>query len=116
MIQQTNARTSNRRGAALIIALVLLLLVTAISASLIRGFYTDRQERDRSLIRVQAELLRQDFADRVNLGQVPALTLHAGPLDGTFQLTSQETGVVVEYFDNANNLVYSNSKSSTQSD
>ena len=108
MIQHNNTRSSKRRGAALIIALVLLLLVTAISASLIRGFYTDRQERDRSLIRVQAELLRQDFADRVNLGQVPALTLHAGPLDGTFQLTSRDAAVTVEYFDNANNLIYTN--------
>jgi len=108
MIQQTNARTSNRRGAALVIALVLLLLVTAISAVLIRGFYTDRLERDRSQIRIQAELLRRDFADCTHAGQAAALTLQTDSFDGTFQLIpTDENGVRVEYHDAANKLIYS---------
>ena len=101
---QANKRISNRRGAALIIALVLLLLVSAISASLIQGFYTDRRERDRSLIRTQAELLRQDFA-----GETLTLPHVSDSFPGTFQLTACENGVVVEYHDTTNTLVYTSS-------
>ena len=64
MIRENNARTSNRRGAALIIALVLLLLVGAISTSLIRGFYTDRQERNR---RVQSLECQQPTHELLSL-------------------------------------------------
>ena len=103
---QINARTSNRRGAALIIALVLMLLVSAISATLIRGFYTDRRERDQSLIRIQADLLRQDFAECTNNTQATALTLHTDSFDGTFQLTTNENGAIVEYYDDAKKLIY----------
>jgi Tfp pilus assembly protein PilX len=115
MIQQTNVRPSNRRGAALVIALVLMLLVTAVSATLIRGFYTDRRERDQSQIRTQAELLRQDFSERTNIlraassdfsGETQTLTNLSGFFDGTFQLTSSENGVIVEYYDSANKLIY----------
>jgi len=105
MIQQ-NARPSNRRGAALVIALVLMLLVTAISATLIRGFYTDRRERNQSQIRVQAELLRRDFADLANREKVPSLALQTDSLDGTFRLTATENDVVVEYRDAENKLIY----------
>jgi len=104
---RTSKRHTNRRGAALIIALVLLLLVSAISATLIRGFYTDRRERDRSLIRIQAELLQQDYADIiVKQGQAPALTLHTDSFEGTFQLTPSDNGVVVKYYDTANKLIF----------
>ena len=99
---QINARTSNRRGAALVIALVLLLLVSAISATLIRGFYTDRRERDQSLIRVQAELLRQDFSACA----MSALTVRTDSFDGKFQLTTNENDVTVEYYDETDKLIY----------
>jgi Tfp pilus assembly protein PilX len=113
-MRQANTRISpNRRGAALIIALVLLLLVSAISATLIRGFYTDRRERDQSLIRTQAELLRQDYAEIItSRGQAPALTAESAltvrseMFDGTFQLTTGDDGVVVEYFNAENQLIY----------
>ena len=103
---QFNSRTSNRRGAALVIALVLLLLVSAISATLIRGFYIDRRERDQSLIRVQAELLLQDFAECINRGQAPALTVRTDSFDGKFQLTANENDVTVEYYDETDKLIY----------
>jgi len=121
MIQQ-NARPSNRRGAALVIALVLLLLVTAISATLIRGFYTDRRERDQSQMRTQAELLRLDFADRTNILRAASpdftgetLTVTNPNIDGTFQLTSSITKtpedtfditISVDCYDSANKLIY----------
>ena len=126
MIRKNNARTSNRRGAALIIALVLLLLVGAISTSLIRGFYTDRQERNRSQIRTQAELLCHDFAELAKIqrtiapdftGETLALTKISDTFDGTFQLTSTfpeaegtaEPVVQIEYYDETNKLIYTNS-------
>ena len=122
MIQPTNARPSNRRAAALVIALVLMLLVTAISATLIRGFYTDRRERDQSQMRVQAELLRSDFADRTNLLRAASpdftgetLTVTNPNIDGTFQLTSSitktpedtvDTAISVECYDTTGKLIY----------
>ena len=118
MIQQTNVRPSNRCGAALVIALVLMFLVTAISATLIRGFYTDRRERDRSQIRVQAELLQRDFTERVNLlraaspdfpGETLTIT-NPTMFNGMFQLTSNENGVIVEYYDTAGKLIYTGKK------
>jgi len=124
MIQQNHVRRpSNRRGAALVIALVLMLLVTAISATLIRGFYTDRRERDQSQIRTQAELLRSDFADRTNLlhaaspdftGETLTVT-NPNIFNGMFQLTSSitktpedtvDTAISVECYDAAGKLVY----------
>ena len=126
MIQKNNARTSNRSGAALIIALVLLLLVGAISTSLIRGFYTDRHARNQSQIREQAELLRYDFAERAKIqrtatpdftGETLRLTKLSNTFDGTFQLTSTfpeaegtaEPVVQIEYYDETNKLIYTNS-------
>lgn len=124
MIIKLNTKKSNRRGAAVIIALVLLLLVGALSTSLIRGFYTDRRERDQSFIREQAELLQHDFVERTQIqrnaspdfaGETLALTGLSGSFDGTFQLTSTfaetpegtvEPVVVVDYYDAANKLTY----------
>ena len=99
---QINSRSPNRRGAALVIALVLMLLVSAISATLIRGFYIDRRDRDQSLIRVQAELLRQDFAACA----MPSLTVRTDSFDGKFQLTANENGVAVEYYNETDELIY----------
>ena len=125
MIRKNNSRKSNRRGAALIIALVLLLLVGTISASLIRGFYTDRCERDRAQIRAQAEMLRFDFAKRAEFRRAAspdftgetAVFSEIAMFDGTFHLTSNlaenadgttaPVTVLVEYFDSTNKLVYS---------
>ena len=125
MIQQNHVRrTSNRRGAALVIALVLMLLVTAISATLIRGFYDDRRERNQSQIRTQAELLRSDFADRTNIlcaaspdftGETLTVT-NPNVFEGMFQLTSSitktpegivDTAVSVECYDSTGRLIYS---------
>ena len=123
-LQRINARRSNRHGAALITALVLLLLVGAISTSLIRGFYTDRLQRDQSLVRTQAEMLKRDFAERAKIqlaaspdftGETLTMAGLSSEFDGTFQLTSSvietpdgaEPVVVVEYYNAANKLVLS---------
>ncbi|MCL2349804.1 MAG: hypothetical protein FWC50_16255 [Planctomycetaceae bacterium] len=116
-----------RRGAALIIAMVLLLLVGAISAAIVRGFYQDRNEHRQSLIKTQANLLQEDYHRRAKqqfnaspdfTGETLKLTGISDSAPGSFELVSVagrsghpsgETVISTEvrYYDENDRLIYS---------
>ncbi|GHV10467.1 hypothetical protein AGMMS50229_21520 [Campylobacterota bacterium] len=116
MHEPIHFQTGKHRGAAAVIALVLLLVTGTISAVLVREFFTDRLERRQSFIKIQADLLQQDYAERVKLlEQSPGfagetLTVPAAPgfpEDGTFQLTADENFAVgTVYRDENSRLIY----------
>jgi len=116
-------RSHPRRGAALIIAMVLLLLVGVISAAIIHGFFQDRRERTQTLIKTQANLLQEDYhrcaKERLTAspdftGETLKLTGISDSAPGTFELSSVVSpsgdaviSTEVRYYDENDKLIYS---------
>ncbi len=122
MTRNNKSNSVPRRGAAMIVAMVLLLLTGAISAGIISGFYQARRERDQSLIKAQANLLLEDHHQRALqqheaspgfTGETLKLTEISDSAPGTFELTSAvdpsgdgTLSTEVRYYDENNRLTY----------
>ncbi|MDR1957748.1 MAG: hypothetical protein LBQ54_01655 [Planctomycetaceae bacterium] len=100
MLKQTDShhyQTPERKGAALIIALVLLLFVSALSAAILRQVYNGRLEMQRQIVHVQTDQLVRDFVVRAEqrlafdpsyTGGTVTFTNLTPRLPGTFQLVT----------------------------
>jgi type II secretory pathway component PulK len=99
-----------RRGAALIIALVLLAVLATIASTVLIQILRDRQELRQDLLRQQVGRLLDDAirnaevrreADSEFSGETITLTPDQHPFDGTFRVTTQYENdrfvAVVEY-------------------
>ncbi|MDR1382317.1 MAG: hypothetical protein LBJ67_00505 [Planctomycetaceae bacterium] len=113
---------SNRNGAALIIALVLLLFVSVLSAVILRQLYNGRLETQRQLLYAETDLLIRDMQERAEqrraatpsfTGESVTLKELSPHLDGTFQLTThvdKEITVDAAYRDKNDAMVYTATK------
>jgi len=98
MLYLSNHHLPKRNAAALVIALVLLLFVSALSAVIMRQLYNGRLETQRQLLYAETDLLIRDMQDRAKqrhasddsfTGETITLESLSPHLDGTFQLTSR---------------------------
>ncbi|MDR1492802.1 MAG: hypothetical protein LBT05_08780 [Planctomycetaceae bacterium] len=115
-------KTSNRNGAALIIALVLLLFVSALSAVILRQLYNGRLETQRQLLYVETDLLIRDMRERAEqrraadpsfTGESVTFKELSPHLNGTFQLTThaeKEITIDAVYRDESGTVIYAITK------
>ena len=112
-----------RRGAALLVAIVLLAVLGLVAATTLPQLLRDRQESRMSLVREQAERLRDDAlrkseVQRESDSEFSGETLELGPdqqpFPGTFQVTTtfQNDRFVaeVEYRNNKGKTLYFSSR------
>jgi type II secretory pathway pseudopilin PulG len=116
---------SKRRGAALIIALVLLAFLGIVTGTVLTQIIRDRQEARTELIRIQSQQLLRDAlriaeakrqSDPVFSGETWTLGPDCQPFPGTFQVATRLENnalvVEVEYRNAQEKLLYTTKKES----
>ena len=109
----------HRRGAALVIALVLLAIIAVIASTALTQIIRNRQETQRNLVRQQADLLLHDAlrnakvqreADSEFSGETITLGPEQQPFGGTYRVTTQYQNdrftADVEYRNEKGTLMY----------
>ena len=104
-----------KRGAAAMIALVLIAVLGAITAVMLKDFHHSLKQQQQAEIRTQAKQLLADFHKRTTARlqadpEAPEEQIVIPPFsprfDGTFTLTSEAEEVKVEYTDEQGKTVY----------
>ena len=114
-----NLTLNRRRGAALIIALVLLAVIAIIASTALTQIVRNRQEVQRNLIRQQADLLLRDALRTAEVqrqtdiefsGETITLPSEQQPFGGTYQVTTQYQNdrftADVEYRNQQDKVIY----------
>ena len=110
----------SRRGAAVIIALVLIAVLGAVTAAMLKDFHQSRLQRQQTEAGIQAKLLLADFKERTleRLRADPAapdeqivLPPFSARFRGTFTLAFESPEIQVEYNDDAGKTIYSERQS-----
>jgi type II secretory pathway component PulK len=109
----------NRRGAALIVALVLLTVLGIVTGTVLPRILQDRQEARKDLVRTQSRQLLDDAirsaeskrqSDSSFSGETLTLDSDSQPFGGTFQVTTRleaDTFVAeIEYRSEAGKVIY----------
>jgi len=123
----THKHTQPRRGAALIIAIVLLACIGVVAGTVLPQMLRDRQETRTELIRQQARQLLDDTlrsaevqrrSDAEFSGETFSLGPEHQPFDGTFQITTKyqedRFNAEVEYRDKNGKLIYATQRGPQQ--